>query len=55
MDQLAGRIDLVLDGGVCAGGIASTVLDLTTEPPRLVRPGSLDVGLLQRILAQPDH
>jgi L-threonylcarbamoyladenylate synthase len=39
--QLDGRIDLLLDGGACPGGIASTVLDLTTSPPQVLRPGSL--------------
>ncbi len=37
--DLDGRIDLVLDGGPCPGGIESTVLDLTSVPPRLLRPG----------------
>ncbi len=36
---LEGRIDLLLDGGPTAGGIESTVLDVTTDPPRLLRPG----------------
>jgi L-threonylcarbamoyladenylate synthase len=36
---LGGRIDLVLDGGPTSGGIESTVLDVTTNPPRLLRPG----------------
>jgi L-threonylcarbamoyladenylate synthase len=36
---LAGRIDMILDGGPTSGGIESTVLDLTTDPPRLLRPG----------------
>src|SRR5204862_2820372 len=36
---LDGRIDLVLDGGHAPGGIESTVLDLTSTPPRLLRPG----------------
>jgi L-threonylcarbamoyladenylate synthase len=36
---LDGRIDLVLDGGPTAGGLESTVLDVTGNPPRLLRPG----------------
>jgi L-threonylcarbamoyladenylate synthase len=36
---LDGRIDVLLDGGSAPGGIESTVLDLTTAPPRLLRPG----------------
>jgi len=49
--QLDGRIDLLLDGGHCAGGIASTVLDLTVQPPAILRQGALNPGLLQRLLA----
>jgi L-threonylcarbamoyladenylate synthase len=36
---LDGRIEMVLDGGPVPGGIESTVLDLTNDPPRLLRPG----------------
>jgi L-threonylcarbamoyladenylate synthase len=36
---LAGRLPLVLDGGPCPGGVASTVLDLTLSPPAILRPG----------------
>lgn len=36
---LAGRIALILDGGPCQSGMASTVLDLTVSPPAILRPG----------------
>ena len=36
-----GRIHLVLDGGPTAGGPASTVLDVSVDPPRLVRQGAI--------------
>ncbi|MCX6362081.1 MAG: L-threonylcarbamoyladenylate synthase [Armatimonadetes bacterium] len=39
LSHLAGRIDLVLDGGACAAGIESTVIDTTTDPPTILRPG----------------
>jgi L-threonylcarbamoyladenylate synthase len=35
------RIDVVLDGGDTAGGMPSTVLDVTTDPPRTLRPGAV--------------
>lgn len=41
LEGLSGRIDLVLDAGPVERGIESTVLDLTTSPPRLLRPGPL--------------
>jgi L-threonylcarbamoyladenylate synthase len=34
-------LDLVLDGGTTAGGVPSTVLDVTVEPPRIVRLGAV--------------
>ncbi len=36
-------VDLVLDGGATPGGAPSTVLDLTTEPARVVRQGAVTV------------
>ena len=39
--MLGGRLPLVLDGGPCPGGIPSTVLDLTTSPPAILRPGPI--------------
>lgn len=41
LDQLAGRIDAVIDGGLTAGNIPSTVVDCTVQPPRIVRDGAL--------------
>lgn len=38
-----GKIALVLDGGRTAGGPPSTVLDVTVEPPRVIRAGAVAV------------
>jgi L-threonylcarbamoyladenylate synthase len=48
--DLEGRIDLILDGGATPGGIESTVLDLTTTPARLLRPGLIDPGALEAMI-----
>ena len=37
--DLAGRVDLVLDGGTCPQGVASSIVDLSVSPPRLLRQG----------------
>jgi L-threonylcarbamoyladenylate synthase len=50
LDQLTGRIDAVLDGGRCPGGSPSTVLSLTTHPPRILREGPIPVERLQDVL-----
>jgi L-threonylcarbamoyladenylate synthase len=47
---LAGRIDLVLDGGPTTGGLESTVLDVTSTPPRLLRPGLIGPAELEAVI-----
>lgn len=42
-------VPLVLDGGACSWGIESTVLDLTAEVPRLLRPGALSLRALREV------
>jgi len=37
--QLGDKIKLIVDGGPCAVGIESTVFDITSQPPRVLRPG----------------
>ncbi len=39
--DLDGRIEMILDSGPTAVGIESTVLDLTSDPPIILRPGSI--------------
>jgi L-threonylcarbamoyladenylate synthase len=53
MAQLGGRIEAVVDGGVCPGGVPSTVLDLTHCPPRILRSGPVTGADLRFLL--PDH
>jgi L-threonylcarbamoyladenylate synthase len=48
--DLDGRIDMVLDGGPVDIGVESTVVDLTTVPPTVLRPGAIGVELLRDIL-----
>ncbi len=47
---LAGRIELVLDGGACTVGLESTVVDLSAEPPRLLRPGGLTRARIEAVI-----
>ena len=41
MEDMAGRIPLILDGGPCDVGLESTVIDVTGETPRILRPGGV--------------
>ena len=36
-----GRIDAIIDGGPCRVGVESTIVDLTEQRPRLLRPGGI--------------
>lgn len=51
--QLAGRIAMILDGGRCSGGTASTVVDATGAEPMILRPGPISrqqiISVLQEI------
>jgi len=50
LDDLDGRIDLVLDGGPTQVGVESTVLDLSGEVPTVLRPGAVTLALLRPLL-----
>ena len=45
-----GKIDGIVDGGDCAVGVESTIIDLTVQPPRLLRPGGLPLEELEAVL-----
>jgi L-threonylcarbamoyladenylate synthase len=49
---LTGQPDLVVDGGP-RGGVASTVVDLTTDPPEVLREGVLDRAAIEAALGLP--
>ncbi|MFZ2235722.1 MAG: L-threonylcarbamoyladenylate synthase [Dokdonella sp.] len=52
-EELGDAVDLVLDGGRCEVGIESTILDLSTPAPSLLRPGAITEDALNRSLGSP--
>jgi len=50
IEQLAGRLPLIIDGGECPGGVASSVVDLSASPPRLLRAGAVSAEDLRAFL-----
>jgi len=52
LDDLDGRIDAVLDAGPTRIGVESTVLDLTIDPPQILRPGGTPYEDLKKILGR---
>lgn len=60
LHDLNGRIAMIVDGGECGIGLESTILDMTTPQPLLLRPGGyslpdLEMILGSKILLQPEH
>jgi L-threonylcarbamoyladenylate synthase len=51
--DLDGRVDLVLDSGPTEVGIESTVIDLSDDVPRLLRPGPFSIAQLTKHLGHP--
>ena len=53
-DELGDTVDVILDGGPCAIGVESTVLDLTSNPPQVLRPGGVSVEQLEAVIGPVD-
>ena len=49
-EQLDGRIELIIDGGLCPGQVPSTVLDCTVCPPALLRSGAVSAARLRTFI-----
>ena len=52
LEDMEGKIDGIVDGGPCAVGVESTILDLTEQPPRLLRPGGVTLEELRAVLGE---
>jgi L-threonylcarbamoyladenylate synthase len=52
ISDLTGRIDAILDGGEAAIGLESTVIDMTVEPPIVLRPGAVSLEELESVLGK---
>ena len=48
--DLDGRIPLILDGGRTGVGLESTVIDMTTEPPTILRPGGVTKEMIEGVI-----
>ncbi|OAA54320.1 translation initiation protein sua5 [Niveomyces insectorum RCEF 264] len=49
VDDLSGRIEVVLDGGACGVGVESTVVDGLCDPPVVLRPGGISLAELRTV------
>lgn len=49
-EELGDKVDFILDGGACAVGLESTIIDLTHEVPVILRPGMITQAMLEDVL-----
>lgn len=47
--QIGDKVDMVLDGGTLGENVPSTIIDVTVDPPRLIRPGQISIQQLRKI------
>ncbi|HPS14558.1 MAG TPA: L-threonylcarbamoyladenylate synthase [Spirochaetales bacterium] len=50
--QLGDRVDMIIDGGPCAVGVESTVIDMTHEIPIVLRPGGMPLERIQELIGE---
>jgi L-threonylcarbamoyladenylate synthase len=50
IEIFSGKVDLIVDGGKTPGGLASTIVDLTSAKPRVLREGAVPSDRLRRYL-----
>lgn len=55
MDDLNGRIHMVVDGGNSVLGLESTIVDLTSERPCILRPGYITQAMLEDVVGPVDY
>lgn len=54
MDDMNGRIPLIVDGGRCSVGVESTVVDMTGTVPKVLRPGAITEEMIAAVLGNAD-
>lgn len=51
-DDFDGKIDMIIDGGNVDIGLESTILDMTVEPPMILRPGAITKEMLEEVVGE---
>lgn len=51
-DDLSGKIDMIIDGGTVGIGIESTIVDVTSEIPMVLRPGYITMEMLENVVGK---
>ena len=52
MEDMAGKIEMIIDGGPVRVGVESTIVDLTGRIPAILRPGAITLSMLEGVLGR---
>lgn len=52
IEDLSGKVDMILDGGAVNIGVESTILDMTVNPPMILRPGAITKEMLSELIGE---
>ena len=52
IEDLSGKVDMILDGGAVDIGVESTILDMTVNPPMILRPGAITKEMLSELIGE---
>ncbi len=50
IEDMDGRIEMIIDGGEIGIGLESTIVDLTVNPPMILRPGFVTAEMVKKVL-----
>ena len=51
-DEIKNNVDILVDGGECKLGEASTIIDLTKDVPKILRKGAIDIDEIRKIIGK---
>lgn len=49
-DDMDGKIEMIIDGGSVEIGVESSILDMTVDPPMILRPGAITKEMLEEVI-----
>lgn len=52
IDDMDGRIEMIIDGGVVDIGLESTIIDVTVTPPLILRPGFITYEMIKEVIGR---
>lgn len=55
IEDLSGRIDMIIDGGSADIGLESTIVDLTVKPALILRPGYITIEMLREVIPDIEY